>query len=253
MVPVAGRFPDHFSGNAAAYANYRPAYPDAFVAEIAALAPGRSLAWDCATGSGQAALLLAEHFDRVIATDASAEQIRNAIVHPRVHYHVAHEDGSLAQDRTVQLVTVATALHWLDLPRFYAEVRRVLVPGGVLAAWGYGYPSINADIDAVIMWFGKERVAQHWPPERYHLETGYRELAFPFHEIAFGERSMTVALSREQFAGYVATWSSVARARRAETVDPMSEFLERLSAHWGDQDVRQVTWPLYTKIGRMPA
>ena len=130
-------FPDHFSANAAGYAIYRPAYPGAFVAEIAALAPRRTLAWDCATGNGQAARLLASHFDRVIATDASAEQIDNAVPHSRVQYRVGREDSSGAERRSVDDVTVSTALHWLD------------------------------------------------------LEIGFRDLAFPFEERPFGERSMT--------------------------------------------------------------
>ena len=130
-------FPDHFSANAAGYAIYRPAYPGAFVAEIAALAPRRTLAWDCATGNGQAARLLASHFDRVIATDASAEQIENAVPHARVQYRVGREDSSGAERRSVDDVTVSTALHWLD------------------------------------------------------LEIGFRDLAFPFEERPFGERSMT--------------------------------------------------------------
>ena len=245
-------FPDHFSGNAAGYATYRPAYPDAFVAAIAALAPGRTLAWDCATGNGQAARLLAAHFDRVIATDASAEQIENAVPHARVQYRVGREDSSGAERQSVDVVTVATALHWLDLQRFYDEVRRVLLPGGVIAAWGYGYPSVSPEIDTVIHWFGRERIARYWPPERYHLESGFRDLVFPFEEIPFGERTMTVRLSREQFTGYVDTWSAVARSRRHETADAIDEFRERISRHWSGDELLDVTWPLYSRIGRVP-
>lgn len=246
----AASFTDHFSGNAAAYASYRPAYPDAFVAEIVSFAPGRRLAWDCATGNGQAARLIAAHFENVTATDASTEQIRNAIPHPRVHYRVSREDSSGAVDNSVELVTVATALHWLDLNRFYAEVRRVLVDEGVVAAWGYGYPSISPDIDAAIEWFGKQRVAPYWPPQRYHLETGFRELPFPFDETVLGERSMTMRLHREQFVGYVDTWSAVSVARSHEGRNPMTEFRERLSTCWDEEEMLTVTWPLYTRIGR---
>lgn len=243
------QFADHFSGSAAAYANYRPAYPNALIEELASLAPGRSLAWDCATGSGQAARQLASFFDAVIATDASAEQIRNALPHPRVRYAVGREDESGAAINSVQLVTVATALHWLDLDRFYGEARRVLVPEGVIAAWGYGYPSVSPAIDAVIQWFGKERVARFWPPERRHLENGFRELAFPFEPLRIETDSMTVPLTREQFAGYVDTWSAVAVARSSGVADPIVEFRSAIGEHWGDE-VRDVTWPIYSKVGR---
>jgi len=39
------------------------------------------------------------------------------------------------EDNSVTLIQVATALHWFDLKKFYRECDRVLVPGGVIAAF----------------------------------------------------------------------------------------------------------------------
>ncbi len=130
-------FKDHFSGHAAVYASFRPGYPPALIDFVTSLAPGRSLAWDCATGNGQAAVCLAEHFERVIATDASAAQLAQATPHPNVEYRQAPAEQSGLADGSVDLLTVATALHWFDFDRFYAEAERVLAPGGALAAWAY--------------------------------------------------------------------------------------------------------------------
>ncbi|HEX4936896.1 MAG TPA: class I SAM-dependent methyltransferase, partial [Gemmatimonadaceae bacterium] len=135
---MTGAFNDLFSEHAATYVAARPEYPDELYRFVVGLAPGRELAWDCATGNGQAARDLARYFERVIATDASAAQIEHAAPVPNVEYRVATAESSGLADRSVQLVTVAQALHWLDLDAFYAEVRRVTVPGGVLAAWSYG-------------------------------------------------------------------------------------------------------------------
>jgi len=49
-------FEDHFSRQSQQYAQYRPHYPDEIYAYFASLARGYSLAWDCDTGNGQAAI-----------------------------------------------------------------------------------------------------------------------------------------------------------------------------------------------------
>src|SRR5690625_4898861 len=134
----AAPFKDHFSGHARAYASARPTYPPELFAWLAGLAPRRALAWDCATGNGQAARMLATHFARVIATDASAEQITNAVPDPRIEYRVAAAEAPGLHANSVDLVAIAQAVHWLDRPRFYAAARTALVPEGLIAVWSYG-------------------------------------------------------------------------------------------------------------------
>lgn len=114
----AAAFKDHFSVAAHEYDRFRPAYPPALIDFLAAVAPARRLAWDCATGTGQAAVALAERFERVIASDASAAQVGHAVAHPRVDYRVATAEDCGLPSRSAELVTVAQALHWLDLDAF---------------------------------------------------------------------------------------------------------------------------------------
>ena len=143
-------FADHFSVSAADYARFRPDYPPALFEWLRGVAPARGRVWDCATGSGQAAVALAAHFAEVIATDASAAQLTAAASHPRVRYQCAPAETSALDDASVDAVTVAQALHWLDLDRFYGEVRRVARPGAVIAVWSYGQGEIEPRIDEVI-------------------------------------------------------------------------------------------------------
>src|SRR5215831_1555408 len=143
-------FKDHFSAHATDYRAFRPSYPAELFTFLASAAPARDLAWDCGTGNGQAAVALAEHFARVFATDASAEQVKNAEPHPRVEYAVAPAEKCPLPDHTADLVTVAQALHWFDFDRFYAEVRRVARPGGLLAVTCYYEPSVGPGVDPVL-------------------------------------------------------------------------------------------------------
>src|SRR6266568_6165743 len=178
------RFPDHFSGVSAGYAAFRPRYPDALFDFLADAAPARDAAWDCATGNGQAAIGLAHHFPRVIATDASEAQIAHATPDPRVTYRVAPAEASGLDDRSVDLVTAAQALHWFDRPKFWAEARRVLRPRGVVAVWTYLLFEIAPEIDAIIREFYSDVVGPFWPPERHITEERYRTIEFPFAEFA---------------------------------------------------------------------
>lgn len=246
-------FPDHFSSVAADYARFRPRYPAALLRYLADLALGRSLAWDCATGNGQAAVGLAELFDRVVATDASADQVAHAIPHPKVEYRVARAEACGLPPASVDLVTVAQALHWFDLDAFYAEVRRVLGPGGVLAVWCYGrFEADNPQVVAALERFYHETVGPYWPAERRLVEEGYRSLPFPFAELAPPAFEMTGELPLGGLAGHLGTWSAVKRFREATGRDPLPELLEEFAAAEPAGTYR-VRWPIALRVGRLHA
>ena len=122
------KFPDHFSQQASDYARYRPLYPAKLYEYLASLTPEHDRAWDVGTGNGQAAIGLARHFRSIIATDPSEQQIALATPHERVTYRVATAEHSEIEDRSIDLVAASLAVHWFDLDRFYAEVKRVLKP-----------------------------------------------------------------------------------------------------------------------------
>ncbi len=244
-------FRDHFSGVAEEYARFRPGYPPALFAWLAERAPARRLAWDCATGSGQAALGLAEHFARVVATDASAEQVGRALPHPRVEFRVAPAERSGLDARSADLVTVAQALHWFDIPAFFREARRVLRPGSLLAAWCYGNPELpDAALDRILVHFYDDVVGAYWPPERRLILEEYASIAFPFREVAAPPLGMEADLTLDGFAGYLRTWSATSGYVRAHGVDPVAELVERLRPGWGDPAAtRRVRWPLAMRAG----
>jgi SAM-dependent methyltransferase len=247
---MTSRFADYFSRGAADYAAFRPRYPDALFAWLASASGGRALAWDCATGNGQAATGLAPHFDRVVATDASGEQIAEAEPRPNVEYRQTVAEVSGLPDKTVDLVTVAQALHWLPLDAFYTEVRRVLRPGGMLAVWGYSLPSVSAAVDPLVRALHGEIVAPYWPPGREMVDTEYRTVPFPFPEVPVPVFALEQPLRLDQFVGYLRTWSAVRRFVNAQRMDPLGSLLPRLEADWPPDEIRLVRWPIFVRAGR---
>ncbi|HKS31802.1 MAG TPA: class I SAM-dependent methyltransferase [Chthoniobacterales bacterium] len=217
------------------------------------MAPHRQLAWDCGTGNGQAAVGLASVFERVIATDASEKQIANAQSHEIVEYRVTPAENSGIGSETVDLIMVAQALHWFDLDRFYAEVRRVLKPNGVFAASAYNLLHIEKGIDEVINQYYHEVVGPFWPPERRLVEQ-FGDLPFPFQEIDPPKFEMTAHWDLHHLLGYLRTWSSTQRFIVAKGEDPIEQIANDLRSAWGSPaHTRSITWPLTLRLGRKPS
>jgi len=245
-------FKDHFSASARGYARFRPEYPDSLFRWLAEISPSRDRAWDAATGTGQAALGLAPYFLEVIATDASLEQIRHARAHSVVRYEVAPSEYVPIENATVDLVTVAQAVHWFDFDAFYSEVRRVARPGAVLAAASYGLARIEPGIDGVIDELYRGPLDQFWPPERVYVDEGYRTIPFPFDEIEAPDFVMTARWTLDHLLGYLGTWSAVSRAREQTGVDLLSAIKPELARLWEEPlEFRHVSWPLSLRVGRI--
>jgi len=245
-------FKDHFSTRSSGYAAFRPGYPAELFTYLASLTPRHDLAWDCATGSGQAARGLAEHYTRVWATDASAAQIDAAAPRAGVEFRLASAQASGLPDRSVDLVTVAQAAHWFDLPAFYAEVRRVLKPDGLLAIWCYERLTIEPTLDAIVEEFYGGLLGPYWPPERRLVESGYRDLDFPFAELPAPAIPMTASWTLDQLLGYFSTWSALKAYQRATGEDPLPVLRERLASAWISLDqAKTIKWPLSVRLGRI--
>ena len=249
---MADGFKDHFSTHAAAYAAARPSYPPALADWLAGASPRCGLALDCGCGSGQLSRLLAERFERVVATDASAEQIANAAARPNLDYRVAPAERSGLPDGSADLITVAQAAHWFDLPAFYAEMRRVASPGAALALIAYGVLVLDGEPGRVAQDFYERVLGDYWPPERALVESGYRDLPFPFAEEAVPPFAIDVSWTLFELADYVETWSAVRALERAEGGAAVERFRAALADAWGDPAVpRAVSWPLAIRFGRV--
>ena len=249
MNPPAN-FEDHFSAAAKTYAAFRPTYPAELYNYLAGVAPDRLLAWDCGTGNGQAAVALAVHFQRVVATDASHEQIEHAAAHDRVEYRVEPAEKVSLKSGSVSLVTVAVAVHWFDFEAFYAEVKRVLRPGGVLAVWTYHLPSVTPSVDPILYNYFADILSGYWPERIRYLDERYRTLPFPFNEISAPELSMVSGWNLNRLAGFLHSWSATRRYIDENGSHPVELIWKELETVWGPAELeRTITWPLHMRIG----
>jgi SAM-dependent methyltransferase len=241
---------DHFSGHASDYARFRPGYPDALFDWLAAQTVAHGLAWDCGCGNGQASVPLAERFERVLATDLSPRQIAAAPPHQRIVFRAAPAEVSGLADRGADLVVVAQALHWFDFDRFYAEVRRVLRPGGLIAAWTYQLLRAEPAVDALLADFYASTLGPYWPPERKWVDAAYRGMPFPFEEIAPPAFEIRLQWALADLLAYLGTWSATQRFIAAEGHSPVAALGEALQPVWGDGR-RQIIWPIAMRAGRV--
>jgi ubiquinone/menaquinone biosynthesis C-methylase UbiE len=247
-------FKDHFSGHAVDYAAARPTYPEALFDWLAAQCPRHELAWDAGCGNGQASLALATRFRRVHASDPSDAQIAAAPADPRIAWRVEPAERCSLPDGSADLATVAQAFHWFDHGRYLAEVRRVVRAGGLVALWTYGLSSVDPAVDAVFADLYDGALGPYWPPERRHVESGYRDLPFPFAEVATPRFAMACDWTLAQYLAYLASWSASRRHLAATGLDAVAAAAPAMAVAWGDPGrARTVSWPLSLRVGRVGA
>lgn len=245
-------FKDYFSDASPSYRDFRPRYPEELFEHLASIAPARSTAWDCATGNGQAASMLARYFDQVIATDASASQIEHAESAEGVSYRVETAESTGLDSRSVDLVTVAQALHWFDLPAFTHEVRRVCRPGAILAVWSYAILRSTPSVDAVIDKLYNAILGDYWTAERQVVDQGYRDVHFPFASLASPAFAMRAQWSLDHLLGYLATWSAAKRYVAHHGEDPVALIADEMTDAWGDPNsCLELSWPLTVRLWRV--
>ncbi|OWB76167.1 hypothetical protein B5S32_g317 [[Candida] boidinii] len=145
--------------NSSSYNSFRPTYPPEFFNYVMEYHnPGEIKAdlnqvhLDIGCGTGQAVIPLISNFKHTIASDPSEVMIniarervlenqnqnQNSKELNSVEFLISPaEDLSAIKDSSVDLVTAAECVHWLDHDKFLGESYRVLKSGGTLAYWLY--------------------------------------------------------------------------------------------------------------------
>lgn len=242
---------DNFSTQSDQYAKYRPTYPDALYDYLLSIVPGRENAWDCGTGNGQIAQVLARSFEKVFATDISRQQIDNAVLHKRIEYTVQPAERTSFPDSTFDLITVAQAIHWFDFDAFYREVRRTIRNRGVLAVIGYGLIRTNPSIDRIISTFYQDVVGPFWDKERRYVDENYQTIPFPFQEISTPHFDNDFEWSFDHLIGYIGTWSAVKHYEKKNARNPVDLIRDELKKNWGDTAMLKGTFPILLRVARI--
>ena len=246
-------FKDNFSKQAEVYVKFRPTYPKELFEFLKGLTLEHKLAWDCGTGNGQSAVKLADYYEKVYATDPSQEQIKNAIPHDKIVYKVENaENPSVIEDNSVDLITVAQAVHWFDFDKFYTQVMRVLKTNGIIAVWAYGIPTIDMELDNIIKDFHDNIVGEFWLPENKLIEKEYSTIPFPFDEIKTPDFFIKKQVTLSETLGHLRSWSATQKYIDKYNEIPMEHLSQKLQEHWDNIETeKEITWKLILKVGKI--
>lgn len=247
--PIKAPVKDNFSTDSDKYSRFRPVYPASIFHYIDNLVKTKDRAWDCGTGNGQVAVELSRIFSKVEATDISENQLKNAVVSPKITYTLQPAERTNFPNDHFDLVTVAQAVHWFNFFEFYKEVKKCLKPGGIIFIIGYGLMKSNPATDRIITYFYEKVIGPYWDPERHYLDEGYKNIPFPFEELAAPEFVLEVEWKVEHLIGYLNTWSAVKHYIKKEGINPVNFIAEDLQKSFGEKG--KIRFPILKRVGRV--
>lgn len=232
------------------YQKYRPSYPQILGTFLASLVSQHRRALDVGCGTGQLTKLLASSFHKVIGIDQSESQIDHAQACDNVTYYVSSAENFPSTIVDIDLITVAQAAHWLDLPLFYQEVKRVSSSNAVIALISYGVIVTDSPLYERIMQFYKDEIGCYWPDERKMVDEGYQNIYFPFKELPVEILNIEKRWCLKEFLGYISTWSAVKKARDTGNRVVLEKFYDEIGQLWGDPLQKyRFTWPINMRVG----
>lgn len=229
---------------------YRPSYPEEMFTYLCSISKKHELAWDGGTGNGQSAIGMANYFQKIYATDPSEQQIANAAGHSKILYKIEKAENVSLPNHSVDLITVAQALHWFDFEKFYAEVRRVLKPKGIIAVWTYGLPQISTEIDKLILHFHDNVVGEFWQKENQLVSEEYKTIPFPFKEIKTPKFKYYKEITLEGLKGLLSSWSATQRYKDEKGENPVLYIETDLNTLWkNSEETKLTTWNIFLRVG----
>jgi 2-polyprenyl-3-methyl-5-hydroxy-6-metoxy-1,4-benzoquinol methylase len=242
---------DLFSEQSKIYSQFRPTYPGELFAYILQFIEGRKCAWDCATGNGQAANVLADYFEKVEASDISEAQIKNAVQKANIEYHVCPAEATPFPDNSFDLITVAQAYHWLNWKKFHEEATRVGQPNAVVAVWTYNtLISDNEQLNKLIQHFYRNTVGPYWEHERKYVDNAYATADFDFAPLPSKTFTIELHWTKEQLIGFLETWSSVRKYIKINRHNPVELIMDDLNVVWNEDQI-PVRFPIFLRMGRI--
>ena len=243
---------DLFSQQSKIYAQFRPGYRQELFDYVLSFVQEKKCAWDCATGNGQAAIVLADYFEKLEASDISEAQVRNAIKKQNINYHVCPAEETPFADSSFDLITVAQAYHWLNWERFHDEAMRVGKRNSVIAVWTYNLLICEDEkINDVINYFYRNITGPYWDYERRYVDDGYATVDFNFPPLPSKVFQARFTWNREQLKGFFLSWSAVRKYINEHQQNPVDIIEKDIDAVWGLNEQKEIHFPIFLRIGRI--
>jgi SAM-dependent methyltransferase len=243
---------DLFSEQSKIYAQFRPTYPQELFDYVLSFVREKKCAWDCATGNGQAAIILADNFEKVEASDISEAQINNALKKQNINYHVCSEEETPFTDNYFDLITVAQAYHWLNWKKFHDEAIRVGKQNSVIAIWTYNLLICDDEnVNSIIKHFYRDITGPYWDYERRYVDNGYATVDFNFDHLPPKNFEANFTWNREQLKGYFKSWSAVRKYMNEHQQNPVDIIEKDMDAIWPLNEEKQIRFPIFLRLGRI--
>jgi SAM-dependent methyltransferase len=241
-----------YSSYAMQYAQSRPGYPEKLFVYLASLVEQHELAWDCATGNGQAALSLTKFFKKIIATDISSDQINHAIKHQQIEYKVCSAEQSGLDNNSIDLVTIASAIHWFNLDRYYNEVQRIIKSGGILAAWTYHVGYVEPPFDKLFLHFYTDILSPYFGARAKLVDEKYSKINLPGKHIDVTDFYVSANWKLFNMLNFINSWSGTQQYIKENEKNPVDLISKELEQIWGDPEkIHTIRWRLFIKISRL--
>ena len=243
---------DLFSEQSKNYSKFRPHYPKELFEYIISFVDEKEKAWDCATGNGQAATALANYFETVVATDISNQQLEQAIQKYNIIYQKAPAESTPFNENEFDLITIAQAYHWLNWKNFHQEATLVAKPGAVIAAWCYfSLHTEDEKLNDLYNHFYSKIIGDYWDAERKFVDEQYQTVDFDFAPLPEKQFTTEMEWTKEQFIGYLDSWSSVQKYKKINNTSPLFLITNDLNSLWNDEETKKVSFPIALRLGRI--
>ena len=243
---------DLFSDHSDLYVKYRPTAPKELYGYIYSFVKNFDTAWDCATGNGQAAVVLAEDFKKVIASDISEAQMSKAPLRDNIEYVHCSAESTPFDENSFDLVTVSQAYHWLNFAEFRKEVLRVAKEDAVIAIWTFHRHAVDDDdVNTAVRAFYKDVTEPYWEYERRFVDEKYETIEFDYEPLPSREFEAVLQWTRDDLLGYISTWSALRNYTKAYGGSLLPVIEKELRSLWPANEAKRVIFPVYLRIGRV--
>ncbi len=246
---------EHFTAKSKAYQSIRPDYPEEIYKWLSGQT-NNNIALDICTGNGQVCKGISKYFNKVYGIDINSEQIKNAYQNNNIEYHIGTLESFIKdkhiEENSIDVITIAQALHFLDIDNFFYKSKSILKSNGIIACWVYVYPTCeNNEITNLLDFCYNNILNEYWEDFRKIANNKYKNINFPFEELHIPNEYKFIEKiwNKTQLLEFMNTWTAVSKALQITGKNPIESIMDKLNNIWIDETYK-FTFELYFRCGR---